>query len=86
MNSILRAAVRSYSVKALMPMSQRLGVRSAGFTRSLWQMSKGPETIQPVHKHSLGCACGCNPRYAHTDGNLFNQFISHLARFFLCFF
>lgn len=69
MNNIVRAALRSSSLKALtMPSHQRFGVQNAGFTRSLWHMSKIPSTIKYIEKNSLGCTCGCGARFAHTEG------------------
>lgn len=69
MNNFVRAALRSSPLKALtMPLQQRFGVQNAGFTRSLWHMSKTPSTIKYIEKNSMGCTCGCGARFAHTDG------------------
>uniref|UniRef100_T1H2T9 Complement component 1 Q subcomponent-binding protein, mitochondrial n=1 Tax=Megaselia scalaris TaxID=36166 RepID=T1H2T9_MEGSC len=34
------------------------------FTRTLWIMSKTPET----QTHSIGCSCGCGAKHMHTKG------------------
>lgn len=70
MNSILRGAVRSYTLKAFtMQAQQTATIRSTGFTRSLWHMSK-PSTTTIAHNSGCmaGCSCGCGKRFSSTSG------------------
>lgn len=74
MNNFVRAALRSSTLMSG-SFERKFVVQNAGFTRSLWHMSKTPSTIKYIEKNSLGCTCGCGARFAHTDGK--RHFVSN---------
>lgn len=75
MSGMLRNIVRLNALKAL-AVPQSLSIRSIGGARSLWHMSKmnTPITMNRKCTGIVGCNCGCNIRFASTNGKSSNIF------------